>query len=71
VQHDIHVLPRVAVRHDVVAVLVIDRVDAAGRHELVDRHRGAAVDARPLEILIVEQDVMILLELVALHQIAA
>ena len=70
-QHDVDVLPGVPVRRHVVAGVVVHRVDGIHGHELVDGDGAGAFDPCLFEVLVVQQDVPVLLELVAARQVLA
>ena len=70
-QHHIHVLSRIAVRHHVIAGIEVDRMDRVALDELAHGHGGRSLDARLLEVLVIEQDIALLLEFVAADQLRA
>ena len=61
----------VAVRRDIVACIKIDRVDGIGVDELLDLDGGRTLNPSAFEIIVVDDQVMVFLELVSLHQVAS
>jgi hypothetical protein len=60
-----------AVGGEVVGAVGIDRVDVAGVDEAVDVHGLGGLDLDLVQLLGRDDDVLVLLELVALHQVGA
>ena len=59
----------VVARSDVVVLLVEDRIDLIGVHELLDVDDLAPVARRGLDLVLLENDVLIRLDLIALDDL--
>ena len=70
-QHGVDVLPSLAVGHEEIGGIVVDRVDRRGVDELLDRHHRRAVDLDAVEVVVAQQQVFALPEFVAFDERAA